>query len=326
MRFDTTALSAAVTRQAKIPLGSDYRTPSVMLDIATQEIETWVVPELIAVSGGHLMAYKDTALVSGQRTYRFPDRAIRPERLTIIDGDGRRQGQLYLASGDMVDKVLAGVDAASTLDWGMHGDALGYWVPENNHAVVVLQSRDATLSSRSLRMYYRRQPNALAEVNGELGGLVDSASLANGDTTIRLVVDLGDTDTADAFVAAASQGFDVINRLQPFEALGEDLAALNVVDLNTGAVRVEFFVEDFDTLPAANDYLYLSGYTGVPQIPIAFWSALTAHVTAGVLLEMRDVPSSEAWRATAQLKMQKALNTATPRSEEPETVVSETWD
>lgn len=313
MRYDTTALIASVVRMAKIPSGSTYRDADTLLAIANDEMEQWVVPSIIEVSGGHLMAYEDTALVSGQSRYRFPARAIRPERITIVDSDGKRVGKLHLASGDMVDKVLAGAEGTTSVDTGAFGEAHGFWVPENNHAVVVLQTGvDGT--GRSLRIYYRRQPNALIATSSCWKVTSVNAELAR--------FNVGEVNAGDApGNPTTTDEYDLLRGTPPYEAYVEELIPSSVIP---GATV--FTTDANAALVEVGDLMAPAGYTPVPQLPVAFWGVLTSHVTAGVLLEMGEQTKSQQWRDIAAAKLDKVMATASPRSDEAETAAQEHWD
>jgi hypothetical protein len=307
MRYDTTALLTEVARMAKIPQGSTYRDADTLLAIANSEMEQWVVPAIIEVAGGHLMAYEDTAMVSGQSRYRFPARAIRPERITIVDSDGKRVGKLHLASGDMVDKVIAGAEGTTSVDTGAFGEAHGFWVPENNHAVVVLQTGvDST--GRSLRIYYRRQPNQLIATTS--CWLVTNVS----GPTLELEPIGSDADHS----ITDGEEYDLLAGSPSYEAIAEDLEAL--------ATNVNILELGSEPEASEGDIVAPAGYSPVPQVPIAFWGVLTAHITAGVLLEMGEGAKSQQWRDIAAAKLEKVMATATPRSEEAETAAQDHWD
>jgi hypothetical protein len=301
-RYDTTQLANTVIRDAKIPAGSSYREDdnAKILAIATEEQEATLVPELIRVQGGHLMAYADTTLTSSTIRYRLPERAIRPERVLVVNASGDMVGRLRLASGDMVDEVLAG--------FFPRGDAIGYWVPENNHAVVAL--RDSLLQSGySLRIFYRRQPN----------GLVATADCwkvtgINGPT-----LDLGPINAGDAaHDTAEGEEYDILVPLPSFEARYESQAAVtSVTDVLQTADEL--------TNTVIGDYVASAGYTPVPQLPVAFHAVLAAFTTARVLRESGNKAAAAEALAAAERKLQSALTTITPRGDDAETAVDEVW-
>lgn len=314
-RHDTTQLANTVIRDAKIPSGSSYRSNDneKILAIATEEQEVTVVPELIRVQGGHLMAYTDTTLTASTARYRLPERAIRPERVVVVNSAGKLVDRLRLASGDMVDEVLAGSMPS--------GSAIGYWAPENNHAVVAL--RDSVLQSgHSLRIYYRRQPNALAVVGGAQGGLITSIS---NPGVYQFTVEFASSAYATAFDAAlTTELVDTQTRLPTFEALDEDLQNAQHINFGT-TVRVDIATDVILTAPVAGDALCLKGFCVFPQLPVAFHAVLAAFTTARVLREMGNTRAADLAQAAAQAKLQSAITTITPRGDDAETVVDDVW-
>jgi hypothetical protein len=301
-RYDTTQFANTVIRDAKIPAGSSYRDSNnaKILAIATEEQEAVVVPELIKVQGGHLMAYSDTTLTSSTVRYRLPERAIRPERVVVVNSVGKLIARLPLASGDMVDEVLAG--------FMPNGDAIGYWTPENNHAVVAL--RDSILQSGySLRIYYRRQPN----------GLAATASCWVVDVVDDLSLNLEPINAADGdHDATIGAEYDILVPSPSFEARYEDVVAdtagTNFIGTATALSSV-----------AAGDYIAPYGYTPVPQLPVAFHAVLAALTTARVLRESGNTRAADLAQAAAERKLQSALTTITPRGDDAETAVDEVW-
>lgn len=303
-RYDTTQLANTVIRDAKIPAGSSYRDNdnAKILAIATEEQEATVVPELIRVQGGHLMAYADTTLTSSTVRYRLPERAIRPERVVVVNSAGKLVARLPLASGDMVDEVLAG--------FMPQGSAIGYWAPENNHAVVAL--RDSVLQSGyALRIFYRRQPNALAatsncwRIDDADASLYYYGAINSGETP-------GNPDT--------STPYDIIKPTPAFEAPQEDVEASQVVEMDNSV--------DFDGLltgVAVGDYIAAAGYTPVPQLPVAFHAVLAAFTTARVLRESGNKAAGAEALAAAQRKLEASITTITPRGDDAETAVDEVW-
>jgi hypothetical protein len=302
-RYDTTQLANTVIRDAKVPAGSSYRDNdnAKILAIATEEQEAVLVPELIKVQGGHLMAYADTTLTTSTIRYRLPERAIRPERVVVVNSAGALIARLPLASGDMVDEVLAG--------FMPRGDAIGYWAPENNHAVVAL--RDSVLQSgHSLRIYYRRQPNALV-ATGECWAVTVV-------TTGNPVYDLGPINAGDASHDSVSDAlYDAIVPHPAFEARYEDMVNATTLTDQIGVVA--------EPALEVGDYIAPAGYTPVPQLPVAFHAVLAALTTARVLREMGNTRAADLAQLAADRKLQSALTTITPRGDDAETTVDEVW-
>lgn len=308
-RYDTTAFMAAVIRDAKIPAGSTYRTASTLLGLASDEMEALMVPELIKVTGGHLMAYKDYTLVSGRQRYRFPPRAIRPERLQVMSAEGKMVGKLYPADGALVDEVLANRSPP--------GDALGYWVAENNHAVIVFRNNNLTLPGMYLRIYYRRQPNRLAATSD----CVKIVSYTPPDTVAGFI-EFDKINAADSLATLTEDTpYDVIKSTPTFEASVEDCTFQSILTTSCETLEGITSISDVE----AGDVIAPAGYTPVPQLPVALHPVLVAYTVARILREMGNQPGADAALAEAQRKLGTALTTVTPRSEEPETTVEDIW-
>lgn len=308
-RFDTTQFMNAVIRDAKIPAGSSYRTAETLLGLASDEMEQLVVPELLKVTGGHLMAYQDSALVTGKTRYRFPERAIRPERLQLVDPEGKLLGKLHPAAGDMVDEVLAGRCPA--------GDAVGYWAPENNHAVLVFRDSTFYASGRQLRTYYRRQPNRLIATTdcvkitaysppGVVAAQITFAKINAADSLATIVED---------------EPYDIIKATPTWEASAEDCTFQSIV--SPYMESLDGITEDSDV--EVGDFIAPAGYTPVPQLPVAMHGVLVTYTVARILREMGNRDGSQAALEDAARKLATALTTVTPRGEEAETTVNDVW-
>lgn len=316
MRYDTTQLMADVIRMAKIPAGSSYRTASTLLGIISEAMDELLVPEAIKVSGGHLMGYADTTLVEGQSRYRFPARAVRPERLMVVNSDGDSLGSLRLANGELVDEVLAGRCPP--------GDAVGYWCPENSHAVVVF---NGSTGGTALRFYYRRQPSQLVEVGSQYAATLTSFSTVGSN--YQCTVEFGASGSRTGFVAAVGAPtnslVDVVSHLPGFESNGDDIDPSGFGASFGTTLTVLLPVASFRSPPLVGNYVTLAGYSPVPQLPPALHGALKAYATSAVLDEMGNTAGAEKWLARATLRLTSALTSVTPRSDEAETASQEIW-
>ena len=302
MRYDTAALMQKVIRLAKVPAGSTYRDAATLLDVASDEMLERVVPELLKVTGGHLMAYRDVPVVAGTTRYPMPERSMRTERLQLMNGAGLTLGTLTLASGQLVDEVLAGRCPP--------GDTAGYWVPENGQAVVVFNA--SLMGATSLRFYFRRQPNLLVPTSD--CWRIDEV-LGDGQLTLAPV------NAGDAIhTAAAGSSYDVLKGLQPFGALYEDalLPASGYPSVDFGAY--------LPVQPSVGDILAPAGFTCLPQLPPVLHGVLASFTAAEIMQEGGNQNGAAAMRNEAEAKLASALSTATPQSDEPETTVNETWD
>jgi hypothetical protein len=307
-RNDTAQFIRDVLRDAKVPAGSSYRTEATLLSLASDEMEQQVVPELLKVTGGHLMAYQDVALVSGKTRYRFPDRCIRPERLQIVDSSGKLLGKLHPASGELVDEVLAGRCP--------RGSAAGYWVAENNHAVLVLQNFELGSSGRLLRTYYRRQPNRLTTTSscvkiisyappGVVAAQITFAKINAADTLATIVEE---------------EPYDIIKSSPTFEASAEDCTFQSIVSPSMESLTGITASQDIEV----GDFIAPAGFTPVPQLPVAFYGILVDYTVARIL-GPTDKAGAQTALDSAARKLNTALSTITPRGEEAETTANDIW-
>lgn len=317
-RWDTTQLANTVIRDAKVPAGSSYRDSgnAQILEIATEEQEATVVPALIRVQGNHLLAYEDTTLVAGTSRYLLPERSIRPERVVLVNSAGKLIARLPLASGDMVDEVLAG--------FMPRGDAIGYWALENSYAVVAL--RDSMLQSGySLRIFYRRQPSTLASIGGAFGGLASSVvDVGLYQVTVQFTSNANATAFYNTLAAGAGGNVDLQTPRPPFETA--TVLPDGVVPPGVGTtVRVDIATSSVSTAPVVGDPVFVEGYCAFPQLPVALHAVLAAFTTARVLRESGNKAAAAEALAAAERKLESTLTTITPRGDDAETAVDEVW-
>jgi hypothetical protein len=226
-----------------------------------------------------------------------------------VNSSGVLLGALRLATGALVDEVLAGRCPP--------GDAFGFWCPENSHAALALRAAESS-DSRYIRIWYRRQPNRLVATTS----CVKITAYEPPDV-VAAAITFDKINAADS-VAVIVEGdlYDIIKPTPGFEASVDD-ADFQSITLTT--------MESLDGITASSDvevgdYIAPAGYTPVPQLPVALHGALEAHAAAQVMLEMGNPEGGEAMRQVAERRMEVALSTATPRSDEAETVSGGPWD
>jgi hypothetical protein len=293
-----------VVRDARIPQGHTYRTPSTLLGMADEAMETLVVPELLKVAGRYLAAHVDLPLVAGKSKYRLPARALRGEHVQRLDAGGKvvepfEQAQL---------PNLARLEGTSGSPQFWYFDA----------SSVVVRPTPAE-SSGFLRITYARRPGAL---------ILPTAAAA-----VTAVAEDGDGveftfSPAGALGATgAAVTLDVIRGTPGFESILDDAPCTVDASANTKVTVDGVSIDDV----AIGDWLCVAGRSPVPQVPLAYHVVLAQAVVVRVL---KDLGRADAHaRAVAALYgappepglLATARDTVAPRNRDPRVIVQMDW-
>jgi hypothetical protein len=298
--YDTAALVEDVKERGSLPANDARFTTAKVLSACTLELREGVAPLLVTARSEHLVYDYTVAVANGTASYRMPPRAVGGalRNVSFIDTSGNPV-RLREISLDEVEQIGATTNG---------GTPYAYYVRGYRVVLVPVPNVVGTLT-----MPYYARPNALSETNTSRGGPAQSVSLFNGNVDVRIVVSLGSISNGTAFAAAATgKPLDVIDRRPPFEALVFDATPDSVVDNGNGTVRVQYPVSTFVSLPVAGDYVYLAGYSPVPQVPAELQGLLAARAARRLVKAVGD----DRWQAldadVAELE-QRAKDWLAPR-------------
>jgi hypothetical protein len=234
--YTTTELIANLKRRASVPTNQSLFENSDFLGLMSDEMESVLVPLILAAREGYFATYSDTLLVAGTNTFDIPDRAVggKLQDVLIVDSDGNTIQDLpSLNSHDQ------GIDT-DDLERQMYGFFMeGMRVrlfPADNWV------------GYYLRMKYYRKPNRL--VTEASAGQVTAIDTGTNTVTLGNVPTTWSTSTT----------FDVIEGRPHFRSLADDQAitALSGYDLT------------FSSLPTGlvvGDWVAEAGESPIPQVP-----------------------------------------------------------
>ena len=228
-----------------------------LLQLATEELETFIVGALMRVHEEYLVVTDSVALVVGQDHYRIPSRAIgRVLRDVIYVENGGNQTRLPR----ILREELAEYDNIASqrpMGFYMEGDY-----------IVLITAPSAAINGASLNVSYFQRPGQLVDA-----GFYLNSSGVSGST----ISFMGTAPTT--FVTGAS--IDIISATSGNVTLYRNLTILSVVG------TVITFTSDV-SLSAVGDYICLANQSGVPQCPEEMHPLLAQRVAVRVLAALND--------------------------------------
>lgn len=287
MANDTAAIVSAVRLASRVSNGSLYYEAGTILGLASDEQKTRIVPTLLEARGGYLLHDVDIPLVSGRAAYRLPTRAIREAKVRLVDSAGKPVKPFERIASQLVEDVQPTLARPR------------FWLPSNN-AIQLVPTPNGT--GDILHLGYYRWPSRLVE--------------ASECPTIQSVdgVTLTVSGPMPTWLVPGAK-VDVVKGTPAFESLADDLVVLNAF----GGLVTLFTPVPADT--EEGDRLCLAGTTCLPQLPLAYHDVLVEATVARVHFEQGDRAAEASALARYEVKLQAAMSTLSPRTEEPEVVV-----
>ncbi|HET9554904.1 MAG TPA: hypothetical protein VFP50_18205 [Anaeromyxobacteraceae bacterium] len=265
-------------RTASIPAAQTTFTDPVLLDIANEQLQSYIVPLITSQREDYFVTSTDVPLVNGTVTYRLPPRAV---------GQALRQVYRVNALGQVV-----GFPRMSRGD--LEGAATGFYLEGNLLTVIISDPSQTTQLGVSLRMSYHQRPNTL--VSDTAGAVVAAINTATNAVTLATV--------PGSF--SSSSLYDIVRGRPGYETLGIDRAA------TLSGLTLTFA----SALPAdlvAGDIINLAGESIYPQIPVEMHPLLSQRVALKCLEELGDTEHIQA-AASALARMETdAVKLITPR-------------
>jgi hypothetical protein len=284
--YTSSDLVSAVKRRAFAPTGQNTFPAADILALADEEMETLIVPELMAVREEYFLTFTDYTVTAGQAAYPIPDRAI---------GMGVREIKLVGASGGFEDLPQIVPESLSS---DTTGTPSAFYMRENS---IVLWPTPVSTTS-TLRVFYCRQQSKLIETSAA--------------AVLSSVVGLTANVNAVPSGWSTSDTFDVIKATGGQEILTQDRAITSV-----GATSLDFAVA-LPTTAVAGSYIAKANETPIVQLPKEYRTVLAQAVTVRILKSMRlDGHEDEAKVLGAM--MESARRVITPRVVgEPQKILS----
>lgn len=262
MPWTTADLLTAVRRRAQLPASSadGLLTDTDLLALATEEIDTLLVPLVRAAREEYWVTRTDLAITAGTAEYRIPTRAqasaLRDVTLVV---DGAETSLPHIELEERGRYTEGG-------SYWWDGAGVGFALQGDKVVVLPTPTKAATL-----RLYYARRLNRLVATSA--AALVSSVAGTPTITFASVPATWSDSDT-----------FDAIEGTPSFDWLGADLTASNVVTGASGTITFDSVSSEL----AAGDYVALAGETPVPQIPAELHPLLISATVARALEVVGD--------------------------------------
>lgn len=258
------------------------------IQILSEEMLTNIVPLIDSVSEEYFVTNYDQSYVTGQAVYSIPPRAVggKLRDVVFVDASGLEIPLPRLRPEQIKQSGVYG---------GYQPNLWGFYL-RNNQVVLYLSQATPTTAYPTLRMKYVRRPNILTAAAN--AGQILSINTGTREVTL---------DNAGSGWTASST-FDVIEANPQFSTVAEDQTVTNVAG----------FVLTFTTLPtgiAVGNYVALSNYSPIPQIPVEAHLLLAQYGAAKVLEAMGDTAGMKTAITKANDMKEQFLGIITPRVE-----------
>lgn len=252
----TDELIASARRRGHLTRAAGTLSTADLVDLATEELQTYLVGFLISLTENYLVADYNLTLTAGTAEYRMPPRSIGGKaRMVLAQTDG---GQYRRITEAETERILhPPTDSGSPAFYYWAGSKIGF----------------SPCGGGNIRIQYFRKPNRLVLEE-------DAAQITAINTGTKTVTVTGIP------LAWGSDTYDFISVQTPFDALAEDASA-------TVAGSNITFANALPSDLQVGDWVALAGESPLPQIPEVL-HPLLAQRTAAKALESLDAKSAAA--------------------------------
>lgn len=278
-------LIANIKIRGTIPTSQQMFTDSRFAAIATDEMQTTVVPQIMSCREDFFLVYEDEAITPGTNAYSIPERAIglKLKDLMIVTNGDSSTPSYYSLPRLSLDEISGGTGPYVGCIAGS-----GYYVQGND--VILWPSAQQT---GTLRKYYFRRANYL--VPEAEAGQITSINTGTNEVVVGNVPSTWAVGT-EVTVISSKPGYKVRVESTALVAVSSPtLTFTSVTDFEVG------------------DWVSLTGYSPVVMLPVEAQPVLSQAVTVKCLEALGDSTGMQI--AEKKLKdLQEAMfNTLTPR-------------
>lgn len=271
MAWTTTELLADVSRSAMLPAGGSASgvASSDLLAHADKELQSRLLPLVMAVREEFYVRVQDVPLVASQSAYRIPYRGI-----------ANKLREVSLLNGS-AETTLPRIEPEQLAELGIQsGGAPRAFYLERDSVVLVPAPASA---SGSLRLRYFTRPNRLVASSATTTPtIVSVAANTPSAGTTRI------THSASGTSLGTSGLWDIVRKNPGFEHVGIDLtftgSAAGTVDVVSSALP-----SDFTTANNAGDFISSAETSPVVQLPPELHNLLYQRTLCRVLASLGDL-------------------------------------
>lgn len=268
-----------------IPSSQQMFTDTRFAALATDEMQTTIVPQIMACREDFFLTYEDVAIDQNQRTYAIPERAIgsKLKDLVIVTNPDSSVESFYSLPRLSIDEISGGTGPYTGCI-----NSSGYYIQGND--VVIWPS---TQPGGTLRKYYFRRANYLVPESD--AGQIQSINILTNEVVLGNVPNTWTMGT-ELTVISSKPGFTVRVESTPI---------LTVSSPTIGFTSVEGF--------EVGDWVSLTGYSPVIMLPVEAQAVLAQAVTVKCLEALGDSNGMQIAEKKLKDLQESMFNTLTPR-------------
>lgn len=266
--FTTTELLADIKRKSFAPISQITFTDDDLLSMADEEIQTGIVPFIMAVREEYLVDYVEYVVDANIRNYDIPRRAIgaKLRDVTVLINPTNNQ--------QPNERSLPEINAEEAVFNNNFNNFLSlqaFFLRDNQ---VVLSPSANSFAGQTLRLYYFKRPNKLITT----ANCSQITSISGNTAIVNLVPSVFGSGTTLSIIS------DVVTANPPFELLTMDITLS--VDTTTNTIT---FPADLSTYNiSVGDYICLAGESPIPILPVEVQTLLAQRVAVKLLASMGD--------------------------------------
>ena len=304
MGFTTADLLTRAKLYGWSPASSGSVTDTEFLQLADDELQSYVFPRVLEAKGEYRVATSDASITAGQTVYRLPTRAHA----------GRLRDVLYIdTAGNAVSLPMMDPEELGTRfsSYALESMPRAWYFQDSN--VVVWPAQSTTRGT--LRRTYFMRPGTLVATSACAKITTIGAASSGGAGYRRFTCANVPTSVTTSVTV------DMVRADGGFETSHIDMAVHAVV---TGAAGTIDIAETALTVGniSVGDYISIAGEACIPQVPDICHPWLARRVATLFLETQQDDGAMKASVAAADRMEQRILETLTPRVDgEPKTIV-----
>lgn len=273
--YTTDDLLAIVKRRAFIPISQETFSDLTLLDMATDELLSQVVPEVLNTREEWYVTLMQVPVTSTMKSVEIPSRSI---------GGSLREVSFTVGG---VERNLARLDLEDKADQYQIGGPLSAFYVQGN-SLYLFGAQEGTLN-----LYFNCRP-------GKLISTTAAAKITNIDNNTIVV------DTVPAEWVSGAY-LDIVKPKPHF-----DYKSLSLKIVNISGQVIEF-EENLAASVAVGDWVTPEDTSPAPQIPLEWFQYLAECVVMQVFLSQGDKESADQSEKKMEKLKQSALSLMSPR-------------
>lgn len=283
VQYTTTQLVAAIRRRGSIPTTQQLFSVNDFINLANDEMETLIVPEIMSVREEYFVGYEDVA-VSTSNT---------PTEISIpADAVGQKLRDICWVddNGHLTSIPRLEIEQASGTQYldPMISQSYGFMIRANK---IVLYPGNS--GSGTIRIYYYKRPLQLTNTSN--CGQVTAIDTNTNEVTLSFLP--SDWTTNDTV--------NVVSQNQPFETKVSSVAITNTSFPTVTLASVDNI--------AVGDWIALEGFSPIPQIPVEAHKVLAQATVVKCMEAMGDREGMQAAEMNLKKVMEQMFKIISPR-------------